>query len=474
MAKAVFEVSPSSAVSLTEQIKRAIRDRVASKHLGASERLPSLESMANELGVARGTVERAIRSLAYEGILEIVPRKGAFVRQQPAIGTNVQTKELRVTLGKGSSALIPMTELERTRLRAKFAEAAPGCALVESEFDRADVPYFSLDLLPTKFDEFEDIEEIVLDLYGRKSPEKRPAFDCLRHNGKLKFLPVCWSPSVVLLNLDVCERENVPLPTDDWDWSQLEALTERLMGPQAGIYGFAAVLRAETFLSLLWQNGGHVFNPEGTGCRLAEVEAVEALEMLARLWKRSAPYFNPAWRDAHLLAELFCQGKVGVFLANCWEHMEVKANPRCRFAVRPLPRGKYASAAYMVNGCALRRNCPRPDLARIWLRLAAEIEKWPDYIDRHPAIPLHGDIPEPPDSLRAYEKALHTGRVYLSDVRPEHRTERHLNTKNLIVAAVEPVVKGELSAGRALATLRDQINAVVAESGVELPRTLRS
>ena len=469
--KTAFEVSPLSDVSLTEQIRRAIRDRVASKQLEADERLPSLESMANELGVARGTVERAMRSLAHEGILNIVPRKGIFVRKQGALDKNVRIKDLKVTLGRGSPSLVPMTELERTRLRTKFEEAAPGCTLVESEFDNADVPYFALDLLPTRFDEFEDIEDIVLDLYGRKSPEKRSAFDCLRYNGKLKFLPVCWSPSVALLNLDVFERENLALPDDNWDWSQLEALARRLMRPQSGIFGFASVLRAEGFLSLLWQNGGHVFNSEGTVCRLAEVEAVEALEMLARLGKHSPPYLNPAWRDSHAVAELFGQGRVGILMANCWDHMQVRANPKCRFAVRPLPRGRFVTSAYRVHGCAVRRGCPRPDLARIWLRLAAEIEKWPDYIDRRPAISLHGDFSEPPDTLRAYEQALHTGHVYLSEVRPECRTERHLNTSNLIVAAVGPAIKGELPAGQALATLRDQINAVVAESDGDLSRT---
>ena len=52
-------------------------------HLGAympGEPLPSLRKVALDLGVNPNTVEKAYQSLADEGLIEIIPKKGAYVK----------------------------------------------------------------------------------------------------------------------------------------------------------------------------------------------------------------------------------------------------------------------------------------------------------------------------------------------------------------------------------------------------------
>jgi DNA-binding GntR family transcriptional regulator len=46
--------------------------------MGAGERLPAVAELAQHYGVARNTVMKALRRLAEDGLVEIVPNWGTF------------------------------------------------------------------------------------------------------------------------------------------------------------------------------------------------------------------------------------------------------------------------------------------------------------------------------------------------------------------------------------------------------------
>lgn len=63
------------------QLKTAIRERVESGHWPVGYRLPTMRQLSADLGVAYATVERAVRELAEEGLLEGRKRGGTRVAQ---------------------------------------------------------------------------------------------------------------------------------------------------------------------------------------------------------------------------------------------------------------------------------------------------------------------------------------------------------------------------------------------------------
>ncbi|MDQ7905564.1 GntR family transcriptional regulator [Phytohabitans sp. ZYX-F-186] len=67
--------------------ENAIREMILAGELSPQTRLNEV-TIAEELGISRGPLREAIQRLASEGLLEIVPHKGAFV-------TAVEEKELR-------------------------------------------------------------------------------------------------------------------------------------------------------------------------------------------------------------------------------------------------------------------------------------------------------------------------------------------------------------------------------------------
>lgn len=99
-------IDPSSPLPPFEQLRAGLVDAVASGELAPGARLPTVRRLAEDLGVAPGTVARAYRELEASGIIETRGRNGTFVAfdadparqqlQRAAAAFVEQVRELRV------------------------------------------------------------------------------------------------------------------------------------------------------------------------------------------------------------------------------------------------------------------------------------------------------------------------------------------------------------------------------------------
>lgn len=72
-----------SGVTLYAKVANALRAKLGADGWAEGARIPTLEQLAAEFGVARVTVRQACQMLADEGYLRAVPGKGTFVEQTP-------------------------------------------------------------------------------------------------------------------------------------------------------------------------------------------------------------------------------------------------------------------------------------------------------------------------------------------------------------------------------------------------------
>jgi DNA-binding GntR family transcriptional regulator len=79
----VEEYIPLDHTDLTEQTYIVLKDRILTRQLHPKERI-SVTDVANGLGVSRTPVTDALKRLAAEGLVEIVPRVGTFVTELTA------------------------------------------------------------------------------------------------------------------------------------------------------------------------------------------------------------------------------------------------------------------------------------------------------------------------------------------------------------------------------------------------------
>lgn len=75
-------IDPSSPVPPFEQLRAQMVDAVSSGALTPGERLPPVRRLADDLGLAPGTVARAYRELEAAGFIETRGRHGSFIAPQ--------------------------------------------------------------------------------------------------------------------------------------------------------------------------------------------------------------------------------------------------------------------------------------------------------------------------------------------------------------------------------------------------------
>jgi GntR family transcriptional regulator len=66
----------------SRQIAAKIRAQIESGELAPGDRLPSIMALAAEYHVATGTVQKALRILKREGLIESEPSYGTFVAER--------------------------------------------------------------------------------------------------------------------------------------------------------------------------------------------------------------------------------------------------------------------------------------------------------------------------------------------------------------------------------------------------------
>lgn len=98
----MIAIDPASPTPPYEQLRAGLVDAVASGELAAGHRLPTVRRLAEDLGLAPGTVARAYRELEASGIIETRGRNGTFVsfhgdpaRQQAQRAATAFAEEVR-------------------------------------------------------------------------------------------------------------------------------------------------------------------------------------------------------------------------------------------------------------------------------------------------------------------------------------------------------------------------------------------
>ena len=79
----ILEIDPRSAVPPYEQLRQQITALVLGGALATGDRLPAIRQLANDLGLAGGTVARAYRELESDGVVTARGRHGTVIAGPP-------------------------------------------------------------------------------------------------------------------------------------------------------------------------------------------------------------------------------------------------------------------------------------------------------------------------------------------------------------------------------------------------------
>jgi DNA-binding transcriptional regulator YhcF (GntR family) len=79
----ILEIDPRSAMPPYEQLRQQVTALVLGGALVTGDRLPAIRQLANDLGLAGGTVARAYRELEADGIVTTHGRHGTVIAGPP-------------------------------------------------------------------------------------------------------------------------------------------------------------------------------------------------------------------------------------------------------------------------------------------------------------------------------------------------------------------------------------------------------
>ncbi|HXI70868.1 MAG TPA: GntR family transcriptional regulator [Verrucomicrobiae bacterium] len=93
----VFKIDFKSGKPVYLQLVDQIRYAAASARLRPGEPLPSIRPLAEELRVNRNTVAKAYAELESQGVIETIPGKGCFLRENHSPFTKPVRQKLLIT-----------------------------------------------------------------------------------------------------------------------------------------------------------------------------------------------------------------------------------------------------------------------------------------------------------------------------------------------------------------------------------------
>ena len=111
----VLPLDPDSQEPPFEQLRRQVATRAASGDLPSGTRLPTVRGLAEQLGVATGTVARAYRELEADGVVVTEGRRGTFVASAAPAGAPAAYVAAVRSLGLGVADAVRLVEREWPR-----------------------------------------------------------------------------------------------------------------------------------------------------------------------------------------------------------------------------------------------------------------------------------------------------------------------------------------------------------------------
>lgn len=113
-----LQIEPNSDIPIYTQLTQQIIEGIANKNIKQGESLPSVRTLAADLGVNMHTVNKSYHELEKKGVISIVPKSGAIVNKIGEKGSDIvqqldyMEKMLRPVVAEGMVKGLVMSDFE--------------------------------------------------------------------------------------------------------------------------------------------------------------------------------------------------------------------------------------------------------------------------------------------------------------------------------------------------------------------------
>jgi multiple sugar transport system substrate-binding protein len=362
-------------------------------------------------------------------------------------------------------AIHVQVEVNATAQRKVLVELASGTA--------PDVFYTLTDTLP-KMAAREKITDLR-PLAARDRLDLRAYFpqtvDGLSFRGGLYALPIHFSTDVLFFNRKLFDEAGVPYPNAQWTWADYLDAARRLTRDRDGDgrpEQRGTVLPDPSVWIL--QNGGTLFNADGTRCTIDSPAAAEALQFLLDMRDRWKVTPTSAELQDTSTMQLFETGRVAMLPGRTFMVIEFnKAIKDFTYGVTHLPQGRRRACRLAVGGNAIARQTRHLNEAWEFVKFYSGAAEGMQVFGREKnAVPAVKEIALSPQFFNCAPPA--DSQVFIDSVRyAQLTTPKILPALEYVSRIRNPLFEQVFVAGRppaeALAEIERRANQLLAEQG---------
>jgi GntR family histidine utilization transcriptional repressor len=96
--KSFDDIDKAAAEPLYQQIKNTIQERIRNGDWKSGQKLPSENELVDALGVSRMTINRALRELTQDGLINRVHGIGSFIADAPRHASLIELKDIAIEI----------------------------------------------------------------------------------------------------------------------------------------------------------------------------------------------------------------------------------------------------------------------------------------------------------------------------------------------------------------------------------------
>lgn len=197
------------------------------------------------------------------------------------------------------------------------------------------------------------------------------AFDAFNYDGVQLGLPESFSVVVLYYNEALFDAAGLEYPNQEWVWADEEAAAQKITNKEAGVWGNYQPVQFFEFYKVLAQNGGEFFNDDLTEATFNTPEGVEAAQWLVGKVGNTMP--SEAEMGGLGDAELFQQGKIGMWHTGIWMFGALAEMPGWNIEVEP--GNTNIASHFFANAAVASATTKHPKEAAAWLQYLASSEE---------------------------------------------------------------------------------------------------
>jgi DNA-binding transcriptional regulator YhcF (GntR family) len=335
----------------TIHVRHYVLNRIEHGDWPAGSALPGARDLATELGISFVKVQQALETLALDGVIEMRPRIGTFVRagwRDCILRDNISVFNRR--------QLLPWVD----GLSAILTSEMPGLRLTDA-FPRSVVELKTLLHVQQHHDHYLDLAPLLAASGG---PGRFDApFAAVRVGKRLVGIPIIASPRFLVFNPDVLRRHDCPLPAAGWTWNDFLAIVRRLLTvlPAHRVLDWSGL--PYYWLNLVRRAGGRLFDDQAD-----DPIAVDRSEtrMGLRLCRELAEILGRPQHDLSAFTDDFVAGEAALAIGTRQFTATLRLRGHDAWQAVPLPLipGGRDTSSMAGDYLCIRDTCTDPELAR--------------------------------------------------------------------------------------------------------------